>query len=115
VVGGSRDPLMTGARPTPLELDPNTVFVAETYDRAVAHVQELYRSEGYLDARVGPVHVVRRRCDPKSPLGACKPLMTPPLPDLCTYDAASIPLPLPPQDPKTTCVPDKARGVECEP
>ncbi len=112
---GSRGVLPGGSRPAPLELDPNTVFVPDTYDRAVAHVQELYRSEGYLDARVGPVHVLRRRCDPKSPPGTCRAMLAPPIPELCTYDASNIPLPLPPPDARTTCVPDPAHGIACEP
>ncbi len=105
----------TGTRLVPLELEPTSVYVAETYDRAAAHVQELYRAEGYLDARVGPVYVLRRQCDPKAPAGQCRPL---PLPksgvDVCAYDSTSLPLPVPPQDMTTTCVPDPRRGVTCE-
>ena len=107
---------VTGARPAPLELDPHSVYVPETYERAVQHVQELYRSEGFLSAQVGPVQVVRRRCHPRSPPGECNPI---PVPtegaDVCTYDAIGLPLPAPPLDPATTCVPDAAHGIECEP
>src|SRR5262249_11849795 len=36
------------------------------------------------------------------------------VPDVCTYDAASLPLPVPPLDPALTCTPDPKRHVECE-
>ena len=57
-------PTVRAARATfRIDLDPDGTFVPETYDRAAAHVQELYRNEGYLHAEVGPVHVLRRQCD----------------------------------------------------
>lgn len=105
----------TGARPAPLDLEPRSAYVPETYERAVQHVQELYRSEGYLSAEVGPVQVIRRRCHPRSPPGECVPI---PVPaegaDICTYDAIGLPLPVPPLEQGTTCVPDPAHGIECE-
>jgi len=105
----------TGARPAPLELDPNGVYAPETYERAVQHVQELYRSEGFLAAQVGPVQVLRRRCDPRSPPGACRPMRTPENPpDVCTYDATGVPLPVAPLEPGSSCVPDPTKGVQCE-
>lgn len=115
----------TGARPAPLDLEPHNTYVPETYDRAVNHVQELYRAEGFLSAQVGPVQVVRRRCHPKSPPGECTPLPVPSQPltdgrisaaaDVCTYDAIGLPLPVPPLEQGATCVPDSAHGIECEP
>jgi len=105
-----------GARPTPTELEPDTVYAPETYERAVQHVQELYRSEGFLAAQVGPVQVMRRRCDPRSPPGECRPMRVPAEPpDVCTYDATGVPLSVAPLDPGATCEPDAARGIECEP
>jgi outer membrane protein insertion porin family len=105
----------TGARPAPLELDPESVYAPETYERAVQHVQELYRSEGFLAAQVGPVQVLRRRCDPRSPPGECRPLRIPENPpDVCTYDATGVPLPVAPLEQGSTCVPDPTRGVQCE-
>jgi len=108
-----------GARPAPLDLEPRSVYVPETYERAVQHVQELYRSEGFLSAQVGPVQVVRRRCSPRSPPGECTPMpvrgAAEARADLCTYDAIGLPLPVPPLDPSSTCVPDPAHGVVCEP
>lgn len=105
----------TGARPAPIELDPDNVYSPETYERAVQHVQELYRSEGFLAAQVGPVQVVRRRCDPRSPPGECRPMRIPENPpDVCTYDATGLPLPVAPLEPGSTCVPDTTRGITCE-
>ena len=105
----------TGARPAPLELDPNGVYAPETYERAVQHVQELYRSEGFLASQVGPVQVLRRRCDPRSPPGRCRPMRIPENPpDVCTYDAIGVPLAVAPLEPGSTCVPDPTKGVQCE-
>ena len=105
-----------GDTPVPTDLDPDTTYVAETYERAVAHVQELYRNEGYLHATVGPIQVVRRQCDRRSPPGKCIPIAQKPLPvDECAYDATNLPLPVPPLDDALTCSPDPLHGIECEP
>jgi hypothetical protein len=37
------------------------------------------------------------------------------LPDACTYDETSLPLPVPPLDASLSCTPNPARGVTCEP
>jgi outer membrane protein assembly factor BamA len=102
--------------PVPIDLKPDQTFVASTYDRAIEHVQELYRSEGFVHAEVGPVQVVRARCDPRSPPTGCVPLPVPPLPsDVCTYDPAGLPVASEPLDRMFTCEPDPARGVACAP
>lgn len=105
-----------GAHPAPLELDPHTAYVPETYERALQHVQELYRAEGFLSAQVGPVQVLRDTCDARSPPGRCvrkRTTATPP--DACTYDASGLPRPVPALDPALSCTPDPARGVVCAP
>jgi outer membrane protein assembly factor BamA len=90
--------------------------VADTYERAVEHVQELYRNEGFLHAIAGPVQIVRARCDAHSLAQGCVPVPLPPMPtQLCTYDAAGLPLSPQPLDPALTCIPDPAHGVECAP
>ncbi len=105
-----------GSRPVPMDLHPDSVYVAGTYERAIEHVQELYRSEGFLHAQVGPVQVLRARCDPHSPPRACVPL---PLPrarkDVCAYDPAGLPVTDDAPDPALSCRPDAARGVLCAP
>jgi outer membrane protein assembly factor BamA len=106
----------TGPRPVPIDLDPDAAFDADTYDRAILHVQELYRNEGFLHAQVGPVQILRRQCDSRSAGSACRPLPSPRVPpDACTYDDTHLPLPLPPFDPQLSCTPDRARGISCEP
>jgi len=114
-VGGGSAGMATGSRPAPAELAPDLSFVGDTYDRAAEHVQELYRNEGFLHAQVGPVQVVRPRCDRRSPAGKCTALPLPSLDVQCTYDPAGVPLPTEPLDASYTCRPDPAQGVECSP
>jgi len=112
-IGAGAQQVATGARPVPLDLRPDDTYVADTYERATLHVQELYRNEGFLHATVGPVQVVRARCDPRSPPGRCAPMPLPPThADACTYDPGGLPLPPAPVDPALTCRPDPAHGVE---
>ena len=116
IIGGDRKPLPQSFRASPVDLDPNTVFAPDTYDDAISHVQELYRSEGFLSALVGPVQVARKKCDPKSAPGACIALPLPePKADVCPYDAASLPLESPAIEPALTCTPDNVKGNECDP
>lgn len=101
--------------PIPVDLNPSTVYAADSYERAIEHVQELYRNEGYLGALVGPVQVLRRKCGPGSLPGKCIPVDPPPdRAEICTYDPAHLPLPPPALDPSQTCVPDAAHHVMCE-
>ncbi|WP_394836136.1 BamA/TamA family outer membrane protein [Pendulispora rubella] len=114
-------PQQRGAVDVPVDLEPDSVYVADTYQRAVEHVQELYRHEGFLHAQVGPVQIVRRRCDPRSPAGRCIPLPLPnengkPVePEACTYDITNLPLPVAPLPAAMSCVPDPLHGIACEP
>jgi outer membrane protein insertion porin family len=106
----------TGARPIPLDLDPDVTYVAETYDRAAEHVQELYRNEGFLHAQVGPVQQVRAQCDGHSPAGRCVPRPLPPTEtQACTYDASGLPLATRAIAATDGCHPDPAHGIECAP
>jgi outer membrane protein assembly factor BamA len=101
-------------RAIPLDLDASKAFDATTYSRAIEHVQELYRNEGYLHARVGPLNVVRATCKGSSPPGACDPVPLPAQPrDLCVYDQTGLPLESPPFPEALTCTPNVARGVRC--
>jgi outer membrane protein assembly factor BamA len=113
--GGGSGQVATGALPVPIDLRPSETYVAETYDRAAEHVRELYRNEGFLHAEVGPVQVLRARCDPRSP-GRCVAMPLPPVPtDVCAYDRAGLPAPIDPLDSSFTCRPDSTRGVTCAP
>jgi outer membrane protein assembly factor BamA len=105
----------TGTRATPLDLAPRRTYVGETYERALKHLQDFYRSQGFLSATVGPAVLVRRACDKLSPPGRCKPLPLPPSRAACLYDAEGLPADEPPPEPQLTCVPDAARRIECEP
>lgn len=105
-----------GRRVVPQPLSPWAVYDPDVYDRAIKHVQDLYRSEGYLSASVGPVQVLRRACAARSPAGQCIPVgpeRRPPT--TCRYDAIGLPLEEAPVDPALSCVPDPKRGVKCEP
>ncbi len=113
---GGASTLPRGSRPVPIDLDPDATYAPDTYERAVLHLQELYRNAGFLKALVGPVQVIRRRCSPRSPANRCIPVKLPHPPvDACTYDATGLPLPVQPGDPALSCTPDPAHGVECEP
>src|SRR5690606_802608 len=48
-----------GGRARPVDLNPAMTYDAETYERALKHLRELYYSKGYLNAIVGPVSVLR--------------------------------------------------------
>lgn len=43
--------------PKPLLLDPRRLFYAPAYGRAVEHIRELYRADGYLDVQVSDVRL----------------------------------------------------------
>ena len=106
----------TGARVPPYELNPWKTYVPDVYERAMKHVQDLYRSEGYLSATVGPAQLLRRRCHLRSPPGQCLPVgprLRPPT--SCRYDEIGLPLEEPPPAAALTCTPDPTRGVRCEP
>ena len=106
----------TGTRVLPLELDPRATYATETYDRALKHLQDYYRSQGYLSATVGPLQHVRRQCDRRSPPGQCIPLALPVAPEsACLFDAEGLPLEEPPPDPRLLCLPDPKKGISCEP
>lgn len=106
----------SGSRVVPIDLDPSATYSPETYDKGIQHVQELYRNEGFMSALVGPVQVMRRRCDPKSPAGRCVPMpFTQQLPEVCNYDRSGLPTPIGQLDASFSCTPDSAHGVECEP
>lgn len=106
----------TGARVPPRRHNPWLTYAPEVYDRALKHLRDLYRSEGYLSAKVGPVTVMRRTCARSSPPGRCipeGPIRRPAA--ICSRDEAGLPVDPPPLDESLTCTPDPVRGLRCEP
>jgi outer membrane protein assembly factor BamA len=106
----------SGRRAPPRRLTPATTYAPDTYERAVKHLRELFHSEGYLNAIVGPVSVIRATCSPSSPPGACSP--RPPAGDLaarCEVDPRGLPIAEPPTPEALSCVPNPKTGVECAP
>lgn len=104
-----------GARAKPERLSPATTFAPYTYDRALNHLRDLLSAEGYLNASVGPLSVVRSSCDPISQPGTC---VRPPAPSIqvsCEVDHLGLPIAPPPLPDALRCQPDPKRGVECAP
>lgn len=104
-----------GTRVAPLTLDPWTTYDPDVYEKALEHVQGLYRSEGYLSARVGPLIVSRRACSVDSPAQHCWPVGARPFVEVnCSRDPNSSE-PEPTATKAASCVPDPKRGLRCEP
>jgi outer membrane protein assembly factor BamA len=90
-------------------------YAPDAYDKALGHLSDLYRSEGYLSAGVGPISVLRRACDRLSPPGRCEPVGVRVAPaSTCPSVTDPFPVEDPDPDPGLTCVPDPTRGVYCE-
>lgn len=105
-----------GARARPVRLNPATTYAPETYDRAVKHLRDLFRGQGYLNAIVGPVALVRQRCKKHSPGGGCVPEpFKEEIRARCLTDPSGLPLPEPPVPEVLSCRPDPARSDECVP
>lgn len=101
-------------RHAPRDFSPYTYYVPDVYEKAVDHLRDLYRSEGYLSASVGPLSLVRRTCDRRSPVGQCLPEAKQSAPQVaCSYDEVGLPLELPAPDAALGCVPDPKRGKHC--
>lgn len=95
--------------------EPERVFDAEAYARALAHVSQVLKSKGFSNAAVGPVSVARARCKVGRG-GACEPAPLPPLPEpVCSVDAFDLPAQEPAIPESFACVPDPARGIDCSP
>lgn len=114
---GPNGDVATGARPKPQITGARQIFFADTYDRAVDHLRELFRAEGYMFAEIGDAALLRGSCAKGSQPGAlgCKVVPPPPLDQakLCQFDVNRLPLPFTPIDKKAACVPDPQHGVEC--
>jgi len=109
-------PGVAGTRPVPLNPKPYATYVPRVYERATKHLQDLYRSDGYLAATAGPVQLLRRRCAIGSPPGQCRPLGPLSRPQVqCAYDDIGLPLEQPAQKSAFACVQDPKREHSCEP
>ncbi len=105
---------VSGVRHPPRDFNPYASYVPEAYEKAVEHLRDLYRSEGYLSASVGPVSLERRTCDRRSPFGQCLPSGPEAPPQAsCGYDDVGIPLEQAPLDATLGCVPDPKQGKRC--
>jgi outer membrane protein assembly factor BamA len=105
-----------GDRPVPYSPSPWTLYVPDVYDKAIEHLEDLFRSRGYLSATVGPATIVRRACDPSSPAGKCIPVGPRKRPRTeCRYDEVGLPLEEAAPDLALSCTPDPRRGLACEP
>jgi outer membrane protein assembly factor BamA len=113
VYGPTHDAAM---RSPPRDFSPYSYYVPDVYEKAIDHLRDLYRSEGYLSASVGPLSLVRRSCDRRSPVGQCWPEAKPSaVPSSCSYDEVGLPLELPAPDSTLGCVPDAKHGKHCAP
>jgi outer membrane protein assembly factor BamA len=106
---------VTGARPSPLRPNPYETYSPRVYERALKHLQDLYRSEGYLSATAGPAQLVRRACAKGSPPGECRPIAAnADSAAACRRDELDLPLDEPGLPATLSCSPDRKRGLECE-
>jgi outer membrane protein insertion porin family len=103
-----------GVRHAPRDFTPYQYYVPDVYDKAIEHLRDLYRAEGYLSASVGPLSLVRRACDRRSPVGECLSVGREIQPQAtCSYDDVGIPLEQPALDATLNCVPDPKQGKRC--
>lgn len=92
------------------EQDAWQTYDEDAYARAVKHLQELYRSEGYLSATVGPAALVRRACDPSLGPAVCKPVGDRDLVSEACEEGEAVPIPA-----ALSCSYDPRTGRRCEP
>lgn len=103
---------VTPGGPPLWEPAPYESYSDAAYQAVRSHLENLYRAEGYLDAQVGPVTLVRRACSRFSQPNECIVSGPPPLPVLdCQQPVAEEETDAVLQ----TCVPDPSRGIRCEP
>ncbi len=104
-----------GNRPAPLDINPATTFAPDSYERALKHLKDLFYSKGHLNAIVGPISIMRARCDPKKSGESCAPLELPRIPPRCETDELGLPIAEKPLPRAYHCEPNPALGIECAP
>ncbi len=103
-----------GGRGLPADLQPQTTYAPDTYERALKHVRDLLKNKGYLNAVVGPLTVLRASCSRLSPDGQCIPVAPrEPLVARCLTDPLGLPVPEPPVPPSFTCQPRSSPSASC--
>ncbi|MBI4956753.1 MAG: BamA/TamA family outer membrane protein [Myxococcales bacterium] len=116
VVDAALGPTEAGTAARPLRLTPATTFTPEAYAKALDHLRDYIHSKGYLNASVGPLSMLRARCDPRARGSACVPLPGPLRPPpACRLDAVDLPVPERPLATEHECRPDPQHGVDCSP
>jgi len=101
-------------RAVPYASEPWRYYVPEVYERALQHIEDLYRSRGYLSVQVGPASLLRARCDPRTQPNLCRPLVTPHPPSFaCNYDELGLPAPEP-SAPAVGCTANTKKSVVCQ-
>ncbi len=99
-------------RPDVFRLEPAETYTPSGYDKAVAHLRDLFRSEGYLGAEVGPAVLLRRQCTKNSSPGACQPIgERETLPLRCDETPRTL---APTEIAQSPCVEDPTHGIYCE-
>ncbi|MBM4362477.1 MAG: BamA/TamA family outer membrane protein, partial [Deltaproteobacteria bacterium] len=86
--------------------------VPEVYEAATRHLTELYRSEGYLSAQVGPAVPIRRACASRAPGPGCVPVGERAAPRVSCAVGPSLPAE---RGSGASCEPDPVSGRRCEP
>ena len=109
----TRGNVAEGTRVAPDVPEPKKIYAPEVYERAVEHLRDLFRSEGYIFVEIGDAVVVRASCAKGSQPGACKVIAPPSLPDVCRTDLEQLPKESAPIPKSFTCLPDAAKGIEC--
>ena len=97
-------------------LSPAVSYDTKAYERALKHLEELLQSKGFLNAKIGPVSLMRAECDPSARAGRCEPLLLPAYPTpQCRLDALALPIGEPPLKSSFSCKPDPKRSISCAP
>ena len=103
-------------RPVPFIPRPYETYVPDVYERATEHIQELYRSEGWLSATVDPPILNRQACALGSPPGVCTSRGSSKAPAIrCDYDEYGVPSAVHDAKAPRTCDSGAGSGRTCSP
>ncbi len=106
-----------GTRLQPMTLDPKQIFVADTYVRAVEHLRDLYKSEGYIFAEIAEATLIRGTCVKGGMPGAeachAPPPRVPTDAEICRVGLDGLPKESAPIPRDRTCTTDSAHAISC--